>query len=99
MIHLIATVAAKPGKRSELLAAVRANRVLVLEEPGCIEYTPLVDAAGTADALGPDTIVVVERWADAEALDAHRGAPHTLNYRKRTADIVQSRTLHLLSDI
>jgi quinol monooxygenase YgiN len=96
MIHLVAVIIAKPGKRTELLAAMRANRSAVLAERGCLEYAPLVDAACTADALGPDAILIVERWADAAALDAHRTAPHMADYRERTADIVQSRRLHLL---
>jgi quinol monooxygenase YgiN len=98
MIHLIAIIVAKPGKRTELLAAIRANRPTVMAEPGCLEYTPLVDATGTANALGPNAILIVERWADTAALDAHRRARHMAEYRERTADIVQTRTLHLLSD-
>jgi quinol monooxygenase YgiN len=98
MIHLLAIIVAKPGKRAELLAAIRVNCPTVLAEPGCLEYTPLVDATGTANALGPDAVLIVERWADAAALEAHGRAPHMAEYRERTADIVQTRTLHLLSN-
>jgi quinol monooxygenase YgiN len=98
MIHLVAIVVAKPGQRAELLAALQANRPAVLAERGCLEYTPLLDAADTADALGADAILIVERWASEAALDAHRRAPHMAEYREHTSGMVQTRTLHLLTE-
>jgi len=46
MIHVIAIITAKPGKRDELLAAFRANMPAVHAEAGCIEYGPALDAEG-----------------------------------------------------
>jgi len=45
------------------VAAVRAN------EPGCLMYT-----LNQGDA--PDTFVFMERYADEDALRAHRGTDH-----------------------
>ena len=46
MIHVIAIITAKPGKREEVLAAFRANMPAVHAEQGCIEYGPATDAEG-----------------------------------------------------
>jgi quinol monooxygenase YgiN len=67
---IIATIRAKAGHEADfkaaalqLIAAVRAN------EPGCLLYT-----LNQGDA--PDTFVFMERYADEEALAAHRGTAH-----------------------
>jgi len=44
MIHVIAVITAKPGKRAEILAAFRANVPAVRAEKGCIEYGAAIDA-------------------------------------------------------
>ncbi len=44
MIHVIATITAKPGMRLQILEAFRANMPAVHAEKGCIEYQPAVDA-------------------------------------------------------
>jgi quinol monooxygenase YgiN len=67
---IIATIQAKPGNEAqfkaaalELAAAVRAN------EPGCLLYT-----VNQGDA--PGTFVFMERYADEEAMAAHRATEH-----------------------
>lgn len=67
---IVATIKAKAGSESQfeaaalqLVAAVRAN------EPGCLLYT-----LSRGDA--PDTFVFMERYADEDALKAHRGTEH-----------------------
>ncbi len=67
---VVATIKAKAGREAEfqaaalqLIAAVRAN------EPGCLLYT-----LNQGDA--PDTFVFMERYADEDALKAHRATEH-----------------------
>lgn len=100
MLHLIAVITSKPGQRAAVLAAFQANVPNVHAEPGCIEYTATVDFDGFAEIqapLGPDTFIVVEKWADAEALRAHMGAAHMAAYGERTKDLIERRLLHILS--
>lgn len=102
MLHLIAVITAKPGQRAALLDAFSANVPNVLAEPGCIEYAATVDADGFPDAqapLGPDTFIVVEKWASPEALRAHMVAPHMNAYGAKTKDLVAQRLLHILSPV
>ena len=71
MIHVIAILTAHPGQRDALIAALHGNLAAVRAEEGCIEYGPAIDAARTPAKFGPDTVLVVEKWASPEALVAH----------------------------
>jgi quinol monooxygenase YgiN len=100
MVHVLALIVAKPGQRAALLAAFNANVAAVRNEAGCIEYGAAVDADGAAGVqtpLGPDTFVVIEKWASLDALRAHAKAPHMAEYAGRTKELVASRTIHVLS--
>jgi hypothetical protein len=67
VIHIIAIVTAKPGRRAETLEAVRDIAPLARAETGCIEYSPLVDLDSSAVKFGADSFVVVEKWKDEAA--------------------------------
>ena len=100
MIHVIAIITTQPGKREEVLAAFRANMPAVHAEAGCIEYAPAIDTAGAGPmhaALGPDTFVVIEKWATMDALRAHAAAPHMAAYGAKTKSLLTDRTIHILS--
>ncbi len=99
-VHVLAVIKAKPGRRQELLAAFQANVPAVHAEDGCIEYVATVDTEGAGPiqaAFGPDTFVVVEKWASLAALQAHAVAPHMQAYGERVKDLVAERTIHVLS--
>ena len=102
MLHVLAYITAKPGMRETVLRELRANIPAVHAEEGCIEYVPVVDrrAFGPSQTeLGPDTFVVVEKWASPEALKAHAAAPHMQAYTERTADMIEDRVIHILSPL
>lgn len=97
MIHVIATIELAPGTRDLFLSEFRKIIADVRAEHGCIEYGPAIDAATdlTNQAkVGPDKVVVIEKWADVDALKAHFVAPHMQAYRVQVKDYV--RNLHLL---
>jgi quinol monooxygenase YgiN len=100
MVHVIAVITAKPGKRDEILRHFRANVPTVHAEKGCIEYGAAVDAENALPfqtRWGPDTFLVVEKWESMEALKAHAGAPHMAAYGARTKELIASRVIHILS--
>jgi quinol monooxygenase YgiN len=102
LIHVLALITTKPGKREEVLDAFRANVPAVHGEEGCIEYGAAIDTEGVGPfqtQLGPDTFVVVEKWADVEALKAHAAAPHMAAYAAKTKDLLASRVIHVLSPV
>jgi quinol monooxygenase YgiN len=100
MIHVIAVITAKPGKREAILEAFRANVPAVHAEKGCIEYGAAVDADPALPMqtkYGPDTFLVIEKWASLEALKAHAAAPHMAAYGAKTRELIASRVIHILS--
>ena len=100
MIHVIAVITAKPGKREEVLRHFRANVPAVRAEKGCIEYGAAVDADPALPVqakYGPETFVVVEKWENMDALKAHAAAPHMAAYGAKTKELLASRVIHILS--
>ena len=99
MIHVVAVVTAKPGKREEILRHFRANVPACRAEKGCIEYGPVVDAENALafqTRVGPDTFLVVEKWESMDALKAHAAAPHMAAYAGKVKELIASRTIHIL---
>jgi quinol monooxygenase YgiN len=93
MIHVIATITARPGTREHVLDAFRWVTPLVRAEDGCIEYQATIDVPTTIavqDGPRPDVVTVVEKWASVEALYAHSAAPHMSEYREKVKDYVLS---------
>ena len=79
MIHVIATIELAPGTREAYLTEFRKIISDVRAEKSCIEYGPAIDAQtdlSTQAKIGPDKVVVVEKWADLAALKAHLVSPH-----------------------
>ena len=100
MIHVLAVITAKPGKREEVLGHFRANVPAVRAEKGCIEYGAAVDAdpaLSVQTKYGPDAFVVIEKWESLDALKAHAVAPHMQAYGAKTKELLASRVIHVLS--
>ncbi len=65
MIHVIATVEVRPGKRDALLAEFGKNVPNVRAEKGCIEYGATLDAKTDIKAQIPyreNAVTIVEKW-------------------------------------
>ena len=100
MIHVVAVLTAKPGKRAEILKHFNANVPAVRAEQGCIEYGAAVDADNALafqTKWGPDTFLVIEKWESMDALRAHAAAPHMAAYGAKVKDLIASRVIHILS--
>jgi quinol monooxygenase YgiN len=100
MVHVIAVITAKPGKRAAILEAFRANVPAVRAEKGCIEYGAAIDADPALPVqtkYGPDTFLAIEKWESLDALKAHAVAPHMQAYAAKTRDLIASRVIHILS--
>jgi quinol monooxygenase YgiN len=100
MIHVIATLEFEPGKRDFVLAEFRKIVPLVRAETGCVEYGPAIDAEtslGIQHKIGPDSLIVIERWESLDALAAHDVAPHMQAYRAKVKQYVRGRDIRVLS--
>jgi len=102
MIHVVAVITAKPGQRSAILEHFTANVPACRAEQGCIEYGATVDAEGAPSSQtkwGEDTFVVVEKWADMDALKAHAASAHMASYGAKVKDMIASRVVHVMSPV
>ena len=60
LVHVIAVITTKPGKRQAVLDLFNANVAAVLAEDGCIAYEATIDtenAGPMQSAFGTDTFV------------------------------------------
>ncbi len=64
-IRLVVTITAAPGKGSELAQAFKARCAEAMKEPGCEQFEAF------QSVLDPDRLVLLERWREQPALDAH----------------------------
>lgn len=99
MIHVLATVELHPGTREKWLEKFHALMPHVHAEDGCLAYEPCLDADSgfpAQAAIGPDRVVIIERWRDMPALKAHSVAPHMKEYRAGVKDFVKGVTLQVL---
>lgn len=100
MIHVLATIELNPGTRDAFLAEIKKIVPMVLAEDGCLEYGPAIDlASGLPDQppLRENTVVVIEKWASLNALDAHRNARHMVDFRPKVKAFVIGIQLQILS--
>ena len=102
MIHAIAKIHTVPGKRDAFVAEFHKLVPLVLEEDGCVEYGPTVDAVTDLDAqqkAGENVTVIIERWESLDALKAHLVADHMTAYRERVKDLVENTVLEVYETV
>ena len=64
-IRLIVGINAAPGKGTELGKAYRDRCLEVMKEPGCEQFEVF------QSVVDPDRLMLMERWKDQAALDAH----------------------------
>ena len=99
MVHVLATIELQPGARTRFLGEFRQVVPAVRAEDGCLEYGATVDVPTGLPAQPPvrdHVVVVVEKWRDLPALQAHLAAPHMTAYRARVKDLVIATTLQVL---
>jgi len=70
MVSVIAKIPVQADKVDSFLAALQELTASVAQEPGAVLYT-----ANRASSE-PNTIVIMERYRDKAALDAHSSSPY-----------------------
>jgi quinol monooxygenase YgiN len=99
MICVIATIQVAAGRRDELLALFRPLLDKVRAEPGCIEYSPMIDTrSGLAeqDPIRDNAVVVVEKWENTAALVAHLKTLHMVEYVEKAERLQVTMSLQVL---
>jgi quinol monooxygenase YgiN len=99
VIHVIANIEVKSGRRDEFLRLFRENVPNVLAEDGCIRYEPSLDVDTGIPVQGgvrENVVTIVEAWESLEHLKAHLEAPHMAVYREKVAGMVAGVTLQVV---
>ena len=99
MIVVLAAIELNPGTRERFLIEFRQLVPLVRAETGCLEYFPAIDFPSEMPVQGPqrhDFVIVVEKWTNIEALQAHLVAPHMVAYRPKVKDFVKKVHLQIM---
>ena len=66
-VRLVIGLQARPGKGADLLKAMEQRCVEVRNEPGCQQFEVF------QSGHNPDSLCLLELWADQAALDVHAG--------------------------
>src|SRR5512147_75569 len=100
MINVVASIRVKAGRLSAYLAILKATLQAVKRERGCIEYVPTVDidADLPPQVIDKNVVTILEKWESLEALHAHLGSPHMLEYQEKVKDIVESVSVRVLRE-
>ena len=85
MVALIAKMKIKEGKMDEATDLFRDLVPKVAEEEGTVAYAVCLDKAH------PDLLVVVERYRDKEAIQAHSSTPHFKEFSKALETILDGK--------
>ncbi|MBL4826266.1 MAG: antibiotic biosynthesis monooxygenase [Spongiibacteraceae bacterium] len=102
MIHVIASITLKPGMKASYLKELWPVIPSIRAEQGCIEYGVVEDlllGLPPQQESAPDTVVIIERWTDENALKTHLGAQHMVNLRKRVESIMGGVQLKVLQAV
>ncbi len=101
MIIVLAAIKVKTGKTAGYLPILKANVPAVRKEKGCIEYLPAIDfdTRMPAQALDSNVVTILEKWESMQALEAHLGSPHMLEYRDKVKDLVENVTIKVLQEV
>ena len=94
MIYVFATVRIKEGSIEQVLDCYRDLVPAVMkEEPGCLEYVPLIDVDTGLPNQEKDSsrILVAERWKSLEDFRKHIVMPHSVTFRSRIEPLLTER--------
>jgi quinol monooxygenase YgiN len=100
MIHVIASVRVKPGKRDEFIALFKSILPKVREEQGCVRYLPAIDIATglPPQELDENLVTIIETWDSVDALQNHLGTPHMAAYFEKEKPLVEGSILKILQE-
>lgn len=79
-VEVIATLEARPERKTDVEAALRVLLTHTRQEPGNRRYDLY------RDSTRPAAFHLIEAYADEAALEAHRASAHYLKYREQAGD-------------
>lgn len=100
MIHVLAAIRVRPGRRADFLAAFNARVPQVHREPGCLEYRPAIDLETDLPMQLRDEnlITIIEKWESVAHLKTHLATKEMQTYREQVQELVEEVSLRVLTD-
>ena len=100
MIHVLASIRVKPGKRDMLIELLKSNIPHVINEQGCIEYYSTIEVNYNIDnqAFDKNLVTIFEKWENFDTLKKHMHSPHMLSYRENVKDLVEKTSIKILTN-
>ncbi len=102
MIYVIATVELINGRSKEYLNEFNNVSSHVRAEAGCLQYCAAKDkktGIQVQEPINENTVTIIERWTDIDALKAHISAPHMATYREAVKNYVKRVTIRVLEPL
>ena len=90
LLTVVGYMHAAPGRTDELRAALEALVEPTTQDAGLVNY----DLHQSVE--DPSTFVFYENWESGEALDAHLGTPHLVDFADRTGELLDERGLTIM---
>lgn len=91
-VVVVVLARAVSGRGADALAAFADLAAITHTEEGCRLF------ALHRDPSDADRVVLVERWTNREALDAHLATPHLRDFRRDTAELWAEPTTIMVLD-
>jgi (4S)-4-hydroxy-5-phosphonooxypentane-2,3-dione isomerase len=86
MYHVCVVCKVKPGQSENYIAALEKNRNGSLQEPGCLRWEVLRQAAPVIEGE-PETIFLYEIYQDEDAFKFHQQTSHYLEFKTAVEDM------------
>jgi quinol monooxygenase YgiN len=83
-VHIFASFVPKEGEVHAVREVLLGMRVASLQEPGCRQYDMF-----SAETDGRTSFHLMETYADADAVQAHRDTQHYKNYRAEIGNLIE----------
>ncbi len=100
MIHVIASVQVKKGKKQEFIKLFKGIVPKVKKEKGCIDYFPAIDIKTglPPQEMDENAVTIIERWESVGDLMAHLAAPHMAEHMEKEKDLVEKASIKILQE-
>lgn len=100
MIHVIATIKVNEEGWEKLVEAFRGILPTVRRKNGCLEYGLAVDVESGLPGqvlLEEKSLVIVEKWSDLDALNAHITDPEYRAWFDQVEHLIEDASMQILT--
>ena len=92
MIHVLARIIVKPGKRDILIEHLKSNIPHVNKEKRGLEYNSTIDMNYHIDnqTFDENRVIIIKKLVNFDTLKKHMLAPHMLSHRENIKKLIEN---------